>query len=291
MAQDSEIKLNKWQRDRREFIEHRVFWHGKIGLADLGHVMGLSRAQASKDLNGYIADHPDHLFYDKSARTYVMGPAFDAKYLKIDSGEYLSDLLAVSKGVPVPKSEWIVDQPDILAPTIPARGVEPRTVRNVLLACAQSRKLSITYQSISNPDPSDRMIAPHAVAFDGFRWHARAFCFSDRIFKDFVLSRILGSCLEEAADVDPSMDADWVECITLRITPHPGLVENQRRIMELDYGMSGGCAELEVRKSMLFYTLKRLGLDTDPEARLPQDQHIVLANADEVYGILGRKAP
>ena len=135
------------------------------------------------------------------------------------------------------------------------------------------------------------MIAPHAVTLDGFRWHARAFCFSDRIFKDFALSRILGTCLEEAADADSSRDTDWVECITLCITPHPGLLKNRRRVIGLDYGMSGGGAELEVRKSMLFYTLKRLGLDTDPEARRPQYQHIVLANADEVYGILGRKAP
>ncbi|WP_094023242.1 hypothetical protein [Maliponia aquimaris] len=59
--------MTRWQRDRCGFIEHPIFWHGSIGLADLMEVMGISRAQASKDLNGYIADHPDHLFYDNSA--------------------------------------------------------------------------------------------------------------------------------------------------------------------------------------------------------------------------------
>jgi len=48
---------------------------------------------------------------------------------------------------------------------------------------------------------------------------------------------------------------------------------------------------MEVRKSLLFYNLKRLGLDTDPMARRPQDQHIILTNADEVYAALGRTAP
>ena len=43
--------LTRWQHDRRAFIEHRVFWNGRVGLADLMNVMGLSRAQASKDLN------------------------------------------------------------------------------------------------------------------------------------------------------------------------------------------------------------------------------------------------
>jgi len=82
-----------------------------------------------------------------------------------------------------------------------------------------------------------------------------------------------------------------VERIALRISPHPGLSANQRRIIELDYGMTDGCAEMEVRKSLLFYNLKRLGLDTDPMARRPQDQHIILTNVDEVYAVLGRTAP
>jgi hydantoinase/carbamoylase family amidase len=54
-------------------------------------VMEISRAQASKDINGYILDHPDHLRYDKSARTYVIGRAFQAHYLSIDPAEYLAD--------------------------------------------------------------------------------------------------------------------------------------------------------------------------------------------------------
>lgn len=34
-------------------------------------------------------------------------------------------------------------------------------------------------------------VCPHAIAFDGFRWHARAFCLTDEVFKDFLLSRML----------------------------------------------------------------------------------------------------
>ena len=42
--------------------------------------------------------------------------------------------------------------------------------------------------------------------------------------------------------------------------------------------MRDGKAEIKTRKALLYYTLKRLGLDTDPEARRPQDQQIVLLN-------------
>lgn len=282
-------QMTRWQRDRRAFIEHRIYWHGSIGLADLMDVMEISRAQASKDLNGYISDHPDHLHYDKSARTYVMGQAFEAHYLSIDPGEYLADLAAIAKGGAVPKSDWVVDLPDILAPTIPARGLDPSTVRNVLLACTQRRRLAVRYQSMSSPEPTEREIAPHGLAHDGFRWHARAWCLRDGIFKDFVLGRILSSSLGVASDVDPSADKDWTESVRLEIAAHPGLTENQRRVIELDYGMTGGVAEIPVRKSLLFYTLKRLGLDTDPDVRLPQDQHIVLVNGPEIHSALARR--
>lgn len=263
-----------------------MFWHGRVGLSDLIEVIGLSRAQASKDLNGYIEDHPDNLVYDKSARTYVKGVNFQSQYVELDAGEYMSDLLALATGAEVPRSDWIAYRPDIIGTVVPARGVKPKTVRDVLLACEQGRYLQITYQSMSAAKPGSRKIAPHALAHDGFRWHVRAFCAKDEMFKDFVLGRVFASALGANAEFDPKEDRDWHETVTLRLAPHPDLSDNQRRIVELDYAMSNGIAEIEVRKCLLFYNLKRLGLDTDPATRRPQDQLIVLDNAEEVHRAL-----
>ncbi|WP_394389516.1 MULTISPECIES: hypothetical protein [unclassified Sulfitobacter] len=46
MTDGAHNQLTKWQRDRRAFLEHRIFWHGSIGLADLMSVMEISRARA-----------------------------------------------------------------------------------------------------------------------------------------------------------------------------------------------------------------------------------------------------
>ena len=62
----------------------------------------------------------------------------------------------------------------------------------------------------------------------------------------------------------------------LEFGPHPDLSETQKKVIALDYGMRGGKAKIRVRKALLYYALKRLGLDTDPAARRPQDQQIVL---------------
>ncbi|WP_413221037.1 helix-turn-helix transcriptional regulator [Tritonibacter mobilis] len=253
--------------------------------------MEISRAQASKDINAYISDHPDHLFYDKSARTYVMGAGFTPHYIVIDPAEHLESLAAVAKGASVANADWLVDHPDILRLSLPARGLDQAIVRAVIHACMQKRSLEITYQSMSAETPSRREIEPHALAHDGFRWHARAFCLKDQVFKDFVLSRMMQAALGGPATRAPEQDREWTETITLQIAAHPKLSTGQRRITELDYGMTDGVAELVVRKCMLYYNLKRLGLDTCPEPRLPQDQHIVLRNADEVFAALGRKGP
>jgi hypothetical protein len=66
----------------------------------------------------------------------------------------------------------------------------------------------------------------------------------------------------------------------LEIGPHPDLSETQKKVVGLDYGMRDGHAEIRVRRAFLYYTLKRLGLDTDPSARRPQDQQIILLNRD-----------
>ena len=74
------------------------------------------------------------------------------------------------------------------------------------------------------------------------------------------------------------------EIVQLEIGPHPALSQNQKRVIELDYGMQNGRVVIPVRRALLYYALKRLGLDTDPAARKPQDQQIILLNTNDVPG-------
>ena len=68
----------------------------------------------------------------------------------------------------------------------------------------------------------------------------------------------------------------------LEIGPHPELSASQKKVIALDYGMRGGKAKIKVRRALLYYALKRLGLDTDPSAQRPQDQQIVIINQNDM---------
>lgn len=167
------------------------------------------------------------------------------------------------------------------APT-PVRGVNAETRRSVVAAIRRSKAIEVKCQSLSRPASRWHWIAPHAIGFDGFLWHTRAFCLTDKSFKDFLLSRIIETRGTQSSEVGPKADTDWNEQVSLEIGPHPELSDTLEKVIAFDYGMRGGKAKNPVRKALLYYAPKRLGLDTGPTARYLKDQQIVLLNREKV---------
>lgn len=151
----------------------------------------------------------------------------------------------------------------------------------------QGLVLRVLYQSMSRSEPSWRELSPHAIGHDGFRWHARAFCHERRDFRDFVIARMLEVEVRATSDVEPAADSAWTTMVRLILVPNPHLAEPKRRVIELDYGMSGGQAELECRQAVLYYVMQRLGLNADTGVK-PEAQQIALKNLDEVKRYLAQ---
>lgn len=278
--ENDKVELRWGVEQRLEFIEFRLFWEGHVNRSDLMEQFGVSVNQASTDLNRYIGFAPANMVYDKSARTYVPGPNYSPQFLKPDASRYLAQLRSLADGIMDSDDTWIAELPSFDAAPTPVRGVNPTTLRSVVAAIRSNEALEVKYQSLSLPEPIWRWIAPHAIGFDGFRWHTRAFCQTDEVFKDFLLSRIIETRETKASEVTDAADADWQERVTLEIGPHPELSDTQKQVIALDYGMQGSTAKISVQRALVYYFLKRLGVDTDPAARQPQDQQIVLLNRE-----------
>ena len=114
-----------------------------------------------------------------------------------------------------------------------------------------------------NPTASRRWISPHAIAFDGSRWHLRAWCHDNGDFRDFVFSRIQQVYRSRKSEIDPRNDLRWSSIVTIVLRPRNGLSEHQRRAVEIDFGMTNGVLEISMREALVYYFVRQLQLDRD----------------------------
>lgn len=277
--------MSNWGVERRlEFIEFRLFWEGGVNRSDLIDNFGVSVPQSSKDLTLYQERAPLNAVYDKSARRYVPGPNFTFVFLAPDPDAYLTRLRSQSEGFVEPGVNWLASAPEIEIALTPRRNVSTDVLRAILTAIRENRSVNLHYQSMSKdrPEPSWRRVTPHALGFDGMRWHARGWCHETKRFKDFLLSRILSFKDLDEAGLGAAEDVLWQETVDVIIAPHPSLSAGQKAVVASDYDMKDGHVSFQVRYAMLFYVLKRLGLLDDAKSKDPRTQHIVAQNAQEL---------
>ena len=281
---DSPNTRLRWGTEQRlEFIEFRLFWEGGLNRSDLTEQFGVSVPQASNDVTQYRELAPANTRYDLSGKRYLPTPDFDPKLLRPNAERYLAQLKAVSEDVIARSDTWIAELPDVGVTPVPTRRVQPHALRQFLTAVRSKRSIAIEYQSMNDlrPDPMWREITPHAFGSDGLRWHLRAYCHIERVFKDFIISRCLqiGGMGEPLADA--AQDTDWSTFFDVILVPNPKLSAAQQTTIERDYGMQDGRCVLCVRRALLYYLDKRLRLDVAEKQDRPKETPVVVANRAE----------
>lgn len=270
-----------WTHQRRmEFLEWKMFWEGRVIRSDLENTFDISTPQASVDLRRYREAAPDNM--EQTARGYRPAARFLPRFLKPSANRLLLQLRAFLSGI-IPRTDiWFKDIPDVaIAPDI-ARDIPADCLRSILQVMRDRAAIDIRYQSLTSS--RRRVIAPHALAHDGFRWHVRAWCCENLEFRDFVLSRMDALGKTSSVEYDPGDDAAWHTKVVLRLRPHNGLSDQQRSAIEKDFGMSGGRRHVEVPACLAYYFIKRLNLDLPVTEKLtPARLQIELENLDEVY--------
>jgi predicted DNA-binding transcriptional regulator YafY len=275
----------RWGVEQRlEFIEFHLFWEGGVNRSDITGYFGVSVPQASKDLSQYQELAPRNVRYDRSEKRYFATDSFKPLFLNPDADRYLNYLRSMADGVMTLEKTWLSQVPEYEALPLPRRNSNPDVLRAMLESIRQRQSIEVKYQSLSltRPKPVWRWITPHAFAHDGHRWHVRGFCHIDRSFKDFLLPRILYTRETGEAEASAAEDTAWNEIVTVGLKPHPGLSDDQKKVVAHDYGMQNGRLDMRVRAALLYYLLKRLHLDFKEEKRLAREQHVVLANRDDV---------
>lgn len=268
----------RWSIEQRlAFAANRLFWDGTIQRDDIIRRFGVSPTQATSDLSRLRAALGEDISYDVSRRAYAAGAGFRAP--PADAQSLLVELRLIGEGYLPPDAGVLSSPPPVAIAGATARAVETDVLRAVLTAIRDSLAFDADYVSFQRVDTTRRALSPHALVFDGFRWHARAHDAQDGLFKDFVLSRLSQVVLAGPARAASGSDTDWHRVETLVIVPHPALTSHQKAVVMRDYGMVDGQLVLDVRAAVAFYARKRLGLIDGHASRPPHEQHIVLADA------------
>lgn len=275
-----------WSKERRQqFIDFRLQWDGRLNRSDLVGFFDISVQQASADISDYSRQWPNNIAYDKSLKTYVATQDFKAAYRASGTQQYLAQLLAGQQGVLPQDRSLLGYHPPTECVPIPERTVDEGTIKRLLRAIEGRQMLLVDYQSITRDESRERYISPHTLVHDGLRWHVRAFCHLRKQFDDIVIGRIFEVKDSKPSSIDPKDDSEWHEQIDLVLEPHPELTPAQREGVEIDYKMQGGKVHLVCRRAMLYYTLRRLGLEMNgspPE----YPKQVVLANLDVLKPVL-----
>ncbi len=284
MKRKQSIAQVRWDLALRyRLIETIVWWEGRLTTGHLMQSFGISRQQASKDINTYITEHASrNLTYDKQLKGYVPSKTFNPRFIDLSASAYL-DLLAQNneraphiEGLKLAYAHTLVLQ-------VPDRSIQPEILRPLLKACRDKLRLEIEYVSLANPEPEVRVIEPHTLVHTGMRWHVRAYCEKNAAYRDFVLSRIRGTPeLLESNGNGAEDDEVWNSEIAVILQPDPRLDDAQKAIIQRDYGMVDGRLEIPTRQALVKYVLQRYQIDPknlDPKA---EAQQVVIGNLSEL---------
>ena len=288
MKRKQSISQIRWDLALRyRLIETIAWWEGRLTTGHLMLSFGISRQQASKDINTYLNEHaPKNLTYDRQLKGYKPSKTFQPLFIDGSASAYLHlldqnrDRAPHIEGLALAYAHTEVLQ-------VPDRSIHPQILRPILRACREGLRLETEYVSLAHPEAEIRVMTPHTLVFTGMRWHVRAYCEKNRGYRDFVLSRFRGEPdLMAASDNGRDADEAWNTPVTVLIEPDARLNAAQQAVIAADFGMVGGQLPIETRGALVAYVLQRYGIDPNTVHANAAAQQLQVGNLQALKGWL-----
>lgn len=256
-------------------IELLVYWEGSVRPGELSHYTNITRQYASRVMKEYIKNNEAQLVYDSREKHYIATKQFSPRYITGNANEYLNWLMGYNTSLVAPLPTQAV--------TLPTRHITPAFVRPIVRALREKRRLDVDYSSIGNPDKDGRIIVPHHLVQTTLRWHVRAWCEKNQDYRDFVLSRFQGTPqLLDKSSKDDTEDVGWQTQVTVILAPDARFNENQRAIIEREFGMERGVLKITTRGCLVHYLLQALNINPDVLSAEAAAQQLMIVNKDNI---------
>ena len=164
---------------------------------------------------------------------------------------------------------------------MPKRNVPTKFFFIILQAIKNKSSIDVIYLSKNIDEPKEiRCLCPHSIVYEGMRWHVRAYCYSRKEFRDFVIARFVKIDDSDEPIVPIEEDHEWNNILNLVFIPNPNLSDLHKKIVKLEYGMNNGKAQMSCRESLFFYVLRKFGISA--EKKNTDVVQVVFENHDEL---------
>ena len=272
---------------RFRLIEIILMWEGRLTTKCLVKAFRIERAQASKNIKRYKKEVDDeNMVYDRSLKDYKPTEKFKPVVTRGVIDEYLSylqnykDMGGNFEGLSIHPPET-----QVLMPV--QKKMDSAIIRPIISAARDNKRLEITYASLTNPESQKRIICPHTLVYNGFRWHVRAYCEKNHEYRDFVLTRFYDVPIEcGMSEYSVDSDIDWNHVLKIKLIPDPRLTKQQQAIISKDFSMKQDFFEIESRAALLKYHFNLLNLSIDKNNKKPNVQQLIVKNVEELMPYL-----
>lgn len=236
---------------RIRWIDAQLNWVGEFNRNELVETFGVSKQQASSDINLYSELAPENFSFDHSLKAFAASTAFTPLFehdpllwLQENqrNGEQLRGMgLEDIRGIP--------------------QYVEPGIFRVINRCRKRKMPVAVEIGSLSSDLMHQDIICPHSIVATPVRWHVRAWSKRKQTFLDIPISRIFSAVEDRKSNWIPS-DADvaWQNKVSVILAPADYLGAEQRKIIATAYGMHNGELAIETRECLVYYLLSSMQL-------------------------------
>ncbi len=262
-----------------------LLWEGFLNRSRLASLLGLGDIRASQLIQEFRTKYPRWLTWNSRSRSYH---ATHEAYVTTKRGDKVHDSAASLAnylsliGVP-----YVTTDTESIGPICGAfpdlSTPDPRIFAVLSQAIRLHSAVEITYRSMKEPAPHQRIVSPHHLVRAGRRWHVRAYCSTNQDFRDYALGRIVDVApLDSPQEQPEEADAAWNAKVPVRLIAHPDLSREQEEVIRFEYFNNTSARVVTCRGALLGYFVQDTRAATNVKRQRPPEYQLAVANLEEV---------
>lgn len=272
-------------QQRLSILELLLLWEGFLNRRRIAALLGLGDIRSSQLIQEFRDAHPRWVEWNTKSRSYHATSAAYARTTKAakarDRAKSLAKYLNLV-GLPYVAGD-AVDVAPVCAAFPDLSTPEPHVFAALSQAIRSCMAVEITYRSLKEPAPHQRIISPHHLVRAGRRWHVRAYCATHQEFRDYALGRIVdvnaAGLPRERSEND---DTAWNARVPVRLIAHPDLGREQEEVIRFEYFDNTSARVVTCRGALVGYFVQDIRAAIDTSKQCPPDYQLAVSNLAEV---------